>query len=228
MKVYHGSYTEIIEIDLSKSAINRDFGRGFYVTKLQEQAEYWATRKGRQNKTNGVVTEFQFSDAAYTSYGMNVLQFNDYSEEWLDFVVMNRASESPDNLHDYDIIEGPVANDDIATRITFYLEGGITKAEFLEELKFKHSVSHQIALCTHKSLQMIKKAFSKADLKEMTIDDAITQSLVVDFGMTEQQAIDTYFLSETYGELTDETTKYYEKSWQEIYDFLKNELSLLT
>jgi len=224
MKVYHGSYIEILEIDLSKSVINRDFGSGFYVTKLREQAEYWAIRKGRQYQTNGFVTEFQFSDATFTSYGMNVLRFTDYTEEWLDFVVMNRTAESPDNVHDYDIVEGPVADDDIATRIILYLEGGITKAEFLEELKFKHSTSHQIALCTHKSLQMIKKAFSKADLNEMTIDDAINQSLIVDFKMNDYQAIDTYFNSKTYSLLIDENTGYYEKSWQEIYEMLKKEL----
>jgi hypothetical protein len=129
-------------------------------------------------------------------------------------------------LHDYDIVEGPVANDDIATRITFYLEGGITKAEFLEELKFKHLTSHQIALCTQKSLQMIKKAFSRVDLNEMTIDDLIIQSLITDFEMDDYQAIDTYFNSKTYLLLIDENTGYYEKSWQEIYEILKKELKL--
>jgi hypothetical protein len=226
MKVYHGSYVEIFEIDLSKSVINRDFGSGFYVTRFREQAEYWAIRKGRQYQTGGFVTEFQFSDVAFTNYGMNALRFMDYTEEWLDFVVMNRTAESPDNLHDYDIVEGPVANDDIATRITFYLEGGITKAEFIEELKFKHSVSHQIAFCTQKSLQMIKKAFSKVDLSEMTIDDAIIQSLVVDFEMSDFQSIDTYFNSNTYSCLIDENTGLYKKPWQEIYEMLKVELKM--
>lgn len=45
MKVYHGSYTEIETIDLTKGELQRDFGRGFYVTKLREQAEYWGTRE---------------------------------------------------------------------------------------------------------------------------------------------------------------------------------------
>jgi hypothetical protein len=224
MTVYHGSYIEIFEIDLSKSVINRDFGKGFYVTKLRRQAEYWATRKGKQNKTKGFVTEFQLPETAFTSYGMNVLRFADYSEEWLDFVVMNRMAESPENVHDYDIVEGPVADDDIATRITVYISGGITKAEFLEELKFKHTVSHQIALCTQKSLQMIKKAMSKPDLNEMAIDDAITQSLIVDFEMDDYQAIDTYFNSKTYSLLIDETTELYKKSWQDIYELLKQEM----
>jgi hypothetical protein len=224
MKVYHGSFTKIDEVDLTKGELNRDFGRGFYVTNIYEQAEFWAKRKARKQKTSGIVTEFTFLESAFTSNYLNFLRFNDYSEKWLDFVVMNRQNETDRNLHNHDIVEGPVANDDIATRITFYLEGGITKAEFLEELKFKHTVSHQIAFCSQKSLQMIKKAFGKADLKEMTIDDAIIQSLIEDFQMSDYQAIDVYFNSKIYSLLIDESTGYYEKSWQEIYNILKKEL----
>jgi hypothetical protein len=152
------------------------------------------------------------------------LRFKDYSEEWLDFVVKNRQNDTDKNLHDYDIVEGPVANDDIATRIIFYLDGGLTKAEFIEELKFKHTISHQIAFCTQKSLQTLKKAFSQVDLSEMTIDDAITQSLITDFEMSEFQAIDTYFNSKTFSGLIDENTELYKKPWQEIYEMLKIEL----
>ena len=67
---------------------------------------------------------------------------------------------------------------------------------------------------------MLKRAFSKADLNEMAIDDAITQSLVVDFEMNDYQAIDIYFNSKTYSLLIDEKTGYYEKPWQEIYEML--------
>ena len=226
MKVYHGSYTEIDKIDLFKGELARDFGRGFYVTNLYLQAEYWATRKGKQHKTQGIVNEYIFYESAFIGDYFKTLRFAGYSEEWLDFVVMNRQNDTTKNLHDYDIVEGPVADDDITTRITVYLSGGITKAEFLEELKFKHTVSHQIALCTQKSLQMIKKAFSKVDLNEMTIDDAVIQSLIVDFEMNDYQVIDTYFNSKTYSLLIDENTGYYEKSWQEIYEMLKKELKL--
>jgi len=73
---------------------------------------------------------------------------------------------------------------------------------------------------------MLKKAFSKIDLNEMTIDDAITQSLIVDFEMSDYQAIDTYFNSKTYSFLIAQNTGYYEKPWQEIYEILKKELKL--
>jgi hypothetical protein len=44
MKVYHGSYATVNEIDLTKGELNRDFGRGFYVTNIYRQAEFWAKR----------------------------------------------------------------------------------------------------------------------------------------------------------------------------------------
>jgi hypothetical protein len=227
MKVYHGSYCEIDNIDLFKGELDRDFGLGFYVTNLYQQAEFWATRKGRQRKTKGIINEYIFYESAFISDYFKTLRFADYSEEWLDFVVMNRQNDTTKNLHDYDIVEGPVADDDIATRIEIYVSGGITKTEFLEELKFKHTVSHQIAFCTQKSLQMIKKAFTKIDLSEMTIDDAVIQSLIVDFAMNDFQAIDKYFSSKTYSKLIDESSEFYKQSWQKIYEVLKKELKLL-
>lgn len=154
------------------------------------------------------------------------MRFEDYSDVWLDFAVLNRKSTTTENPHDYDIVEGPVADDDIATQIEIYLEGGITKEEFIKDLKFKHYDSHQIAFCTLNSLVVLKKSWSKIDLNEFTIDRAILQSLVVDFNFTEEQAIDKYFQSKTYSDLIVEITKLYEKDWKEIYEMLLAELNL--
>ena len=65
MKVYHGSYMQIEEIDLSKCEIGKDFGQGFYVTNIKEQAQFWAERKGLDNGTKGFVTEFEFNENAF-------------------------------------------------------------------------------------------------------------------------------------------------------------------
>jgi hypothetical protein len=112
MKVYHGSYTAIDEIDLSKAAANRDFGRGFYVTKFRRQAETWARYIGRNHKTEGVVSEFEYiSTSAFARSVCKMKQFDGYGEEWLDFVVMNRDESNPDPAHDYDIVEGPVSDE---------------------------------------------------------------------------------------------------------------------
>jgi hypothetical protein len=226
MKVYHGSFTEIKKIDLSKGELLRDFGRGFYVTKFREQAEYWALRKGKQKQQEACITEFTFLESAFDTNYLKTLQFDDYSVEWLDFVILNRKNDTRDNMHNYDIVEGPIADDAIATRIDFYLSGGIAKAEFIDELRFKHKPSHQIAFCSAKSLLMLHKSLTNEDLKEITIDDAIIQSLVSDYSMSEEKAIDVYFQSNTYRKLIDENSTLCTKDWTEIYQLLKTEINL--
>jgi hypothetical protein len=222
MKVYHGSHIEVSIIDLTKCESGKDFGKAFYVTKFREQAEHWAKRKGKENNTNGFITEYNFYENAFDKFHLNVLRFDSYSEEWLDFVVENRKPDA--SPHDYDLVEGPVANDDITQRIFAYLDGKITKKDFLEELKFKYQPSHQIAFCTVASLQMLEWIKRESDIYKYTISDDITHSLVKDYSFTVEEAIDKYFSSNTYKQLTDETTGLYQKPSEYIYNMLKQEL----
>ena len=226
MKVYHGSYLEVSVIDLSKCEVGKDFGRAFYVTRLFEQAEFWAKRKGRIHNCDGFVTEYNFYENAFGNNILKVLRFCGYSEDWLDFIIENRRPDAA--MHDYDIVEGPVANDDITQRIFSYLAGEISKDDFIEELKFKHQPSHQIAFCTLASLRMLEWVNRKSDLYMLNIDDAVTQSLVKDYGMSEENAVDFYFASGTYQLLTDETTALYKQSWENIYDLVKQEMKSVT
>ena len=219
MKLYHGSYTEINVIDLKKSKPYKDFGRAFYLTKYYEQAKIWANRLGREYKKEGIVTEFEFDEYAYEDESLKVLKFDKYDEQWLDFVVFNRSKRNP--THEYDIVEGPVADDDVTQQIDIYLEGKITKKDFLDELRY-YKPTHQIAFCTLESLQMLERVNKNKFVND--IDDAITQSLVTELDITEQQAIDLYFQSKTYSRLIDENTEFFKKNWQEIYELLKIEL----
>jgi len=151
MIVFHGSYTAVNDIDLTKGRGNLDFDKGFYVTNIRSQAEYWAEKTGRFHKTNGIVSEFEFYENAFEHFELKVLRFSDYTEQWLDFVVLNRDPLSPIPAHDYDIVEGPVANDDVNDRIDDYLAGFVLKAEFLSELA-RHRPSLHICLGTARSL----------------------------------------------------------------------------
>ena len=224
MKVYHGSYTAIENIDFSYCRKRRDFGRGFYVTKNFSQAEYWAIRKGEDNDTEGVVTEFELEDDFFEDESLTVLRFVGYNEEWLDFVMLNRVNKSKKQAHDFDIIEGPVADDDIATRVYDYLKGKVSKKLFLEELTWK-TPTHQICFCTLQSLQSLELNKGKIDTEIIHIDNNIVQSLMTDYGMSELEASDKYYKSKTYTRLADETNEWYKKNWQEIYDGLKRELN---
>jgi hypothetical protein len=227
MRVYHGSYTKIDKIDLSKCEIGKDFGQGFYVTKIRQQADFWAERRGLYNKTEGVVTEFEFNENAFQYFKLKVLRFGEYDEEWLDFVVRNRDLTLPQPTHDFDIVEGPVADDKISTRINFYLAGKISKQQFLEELKW-HEDTHQICFCTGRSLQMLTHIDNPADIDyELSmIGEMLLKQLVTDFDVDEERATDMFYTSAVFARLSDESTGLYHKPWQEIYEMLKIELKL--
>ncbi|MCL2246859.1 MAG: DUF3990 domain-containing protein [Lentimicrobiaceae bacterium] len=225
MKVYHGSYTEIDIIDLSFCDVGKDFGQGFYVTKLREQAESWAKKKGKHNGTSGFVTEYDFDEFFLrNSKRIKVLRFEDYSEEWLEFVVLNRKNKSEQQAHDYDIVEGPVADDKVATEIDKYIDGAISKEQFLSDLTY--NPSHQICCCTMQSLQALSQPKGKIDIAIYDIGDKVVQSLMTDYGINEMEATDIYYTSNTYTQLADENTEFYLKSWQEIYELLKQEIDV--
>ena len=223
MKLYHGSYLKIDAIDLAKAKPYKDFGRGFYLTQFQKQAQVWADRLGREYGTTGVVSEFDFDDYAYEDDSIKVLVFEKYDEQWLDFVVLNRSNRK--QMHDYDIVEGPVADDKIQNKINDYLNGEISKTDFLEELKW-HEETHQICFCSVASLVFLKNSVGgKQVSKFLHIGEPIVEKLITDFGFDEETATDKFFSSDTFSQLSDTETKLYEKDWTEIYELLKQELN---
>jgi len=225
MKVYHGSDTLVAVIDLQKCKPNRDFGRGFYVTKLRSQAENMAVRVTKHSKQTPIVTEYEFDEYAYEDSDLKVLRFDVYDEYWLDFVVLNRNADKRRQAHDYDIIEGPVADDKITRNITKYLQGKISREDFLEMLKHCKP-NHQICFCTVNSLQMLNYIENVKDIESeiSEIGEPLLEQLVLDFGIDEEKATDLFYSSETFGKLADETTKLHKKTWTEIYEILKTEL----
>ena len=226
MIVYHGSYTKIEEIDLSMTMPRKDFGRGFYVTKFRQQAENWAKRIGKDNNCEGVVTEFIFYENAFVDGVHKVLRFNGYTDDWFDFVVLNRRKDSPIRDHDYDIIEGPVADDRISQNITQYLKGKISREKFFEILRREEEPTHQICFCTADSLLMIELKDKNAEIgyEISEIGEQLLKKLVIEQHIDEEQAADLFYSSTTFGKLADISTEFYKKSWQEIYEMLKIEL----
>jgi len=226
MQVFHGSYTKIESIDLSKCQANKDFGRGFYVTKFRKQAEEWAEIIGKVNGTIGVVTEFTFYERAFTEESLKVLRFSEYNDEWFDFIILNRDLESTEQKHDYDIIEGPVADDKVQRRINRYLEGQITREYFFEQLTKYPEPSHQICFCTVDSLRMLKNTNYKPIIKIEDISELIVQKLVTEFDFDEETALNKFFSSNTFSKLADTSNQLCEKDWTETYKLLLNELKL--
>ncbi|MDR0305310.1 MAG: DUF3990 domain-containing protein [Chitinispirillales bacterium] len=223
MKVYHGSYTEIFEIDLFKCEKGKDFGQGFYVTKNRKHAEEWAQRIGNRNGTAGVVTEFEFGKYLYLEKDFCFLRFADYSEEWLDFVVLNRSNKTDNLVHDYDFVEGPIADDKISRRIYDYLDRIVSKIDFLNELKY-HEPTHQICFCTVKSLQLISKPNRKSISTVETIVENVVMQLIEDNKIAEEEAVNIFCNSDTFVQLTDKNSELNKKDWIETYKLLLGEL----
>ena len=224
MKLYYGSYTKIDVVDLTKSKPFKDFGRAFYLTKFYEQAKYWAERLGQEYGTKGIVSEFEFDEYAYEDESLKVLVFESYNEQWLDFIVLNRSNRK--QMHNYDIVEGPIADDKVQTRIVDYLNGEISKKNFLEELKW-YKKNHQIAFCTVASLQFLTQInSSKMVSKFLHIGEPIVEKLMIDFGFDEKTAADKFFSSKTFSKIADTSSQCYKKDWAEIYLHLINELKL--
>ena len=222
MKVYHGSFVAIEEVDLNRCEVGRDFGKGFYVTKLYEQAQTWAKIKGKEKRTKGIVTEFEYEESICRAMKLKTLYFDDYNNDWFDFVVLNRKNIDEEQIHDYDIIEGPVADDKITKQIDRYIEGTISKEQFLNDLI--HYPSHQICFCTLQSLQALSLSKGKIDIAMYDIDYDVILTMMKDYKITELEATRIYYNSKTYEKLSDETTELYKRTWKDIYDMLKIEL----
>jgi hypothetical protein len=206
---------------------NRDFGRGFYVTNIRRQAQIWANRIGRDHHTKGAITEFDFIDTAFTASICKIKRFDGYNEEWLDFVVTNRDIRSQEPAHDYDIVEGPVADDRIQRRLRLYLQGKISKTQFLHELTFRQP-SHQICFGSTRALLMLEPTDDYFDITFHieNIAEPLVTALILDRNIDEAKAADLFFASDIFVQLADEKTKLYLKHWQDIYQMLKKELNL--
>ena len=121
----------------------KDFGYGFYCTNLEKQAKRWAlTRKG-----DSVVNKYQYIE----NTDLKIKSFSEMTDEWLDFVAECRRGK----LHDYDIVEGPMADDQIWNFVEGFLEGRITRQAFWELVKFNYP-THQIVFCTDEALKTLE------------------------------------------------------------------------
>lgn len=133
MEVYHGSTIGVKEPLVNIGRANLDFGKGFYVTTLHDQAASWACRPINANKPKWISTfEFDY-DAVKEAYQVKI--FPKYDEEWLDFVLACRQGSSV--WESYDVVQGGIANDKIFNTIELFTAGLISKAETLSRLAYE-------------------------------------------------------------------------------------------
>ena len=138
MILYHGSNVVIDKIDLSLCKPYKDFGRGFYLTDIQSQAEDMANRRVRlAGEGNPIVTAFEFDERLLKDKSINTLVFPMVSVKWAEFVLNNRDINHEGFTHNYDIVVGPVANDTVAFQLRRFLLGAISLNSLVKELEYK-------------------------------------------------------------------------------------------
>lgn len=138
MNLYHGTNTDIIEIDLSKGNKYKDFGQGFYLTSDRATAVRMATKKARLFGGQPTLITYEFDESALDS-DLKIKCFPaKATAEWLKFVAANRDKDCPDKPHNYDIISGPIADDGVVLTLTNFQDGIYTPEQAAIALQDKY------------------------------------------------------------------------------------------
>ncbi|MFQ9979081.1 DUF3990 domain-containing protein [Clostridium cadaveris] len=143
MIVYHASGEEVEFPEIRKSKYTKDFSWGFYCTNNYDQAKKWAKR----NRKSPTINSYEYTG----KNNLKILKFYNMNDEWLDFIAECRKGF----IHDYDIVEGPMADDTIWNYVNDFLAGEISRNIFWDLAKFKYP-THQISFHTLKALDCLK------------------------------------------------------------------------
>lgn len=133
MKVYHTSPVIVENPDIAHSRDFLDFGSGFYVTTMLNQAQKYGDRFIRRGK-DAILNIYELADDI-TAW--KVIEFKHYDEAWLDFVTECRAGRT---VGDYDVVIGGIANDKVFRTVDLYYAGEINKEECLRRLILRNPI----------------------------------------------------------------------------------------
>ncbi len=162
MILFHGSNVKVSDIDLSKCRPNKDFGRGFYLTDIEEQAVQMSKRVTRMYGGTPTVSRFDLDEKIFSDDAVSAMIFEAPNREWALFVINNRNRKYADHKnplsnHDnkYDIVTGAVANDDIAYLFRTFSNGLIDMDALVRGLEYK-ILTRQYSFHTTKALRYLK------------------------------------------------------------------------
>lgn len=155
MKLYHGTYTDFAQIDLSLSQKGKDFGKGFYLSDNYDQAYNMAVFKSLQFNGTPIVLQYEFDESLLYDGELSFSKYEEYSREWAEFVLKNRVNMSDVNIHTYDVIYGPIANDKVGVQIRNLMEQNIDMDIFLKRLKYMQGITFQYFFGTEKAISKL-------------------------------------------------------------------------
>ncbi len=139
MVIYHGSNVIVESPEIRIQKYNKDFYFGFYCTLFPEQAIRWAVRFHGA----GYLNEYLYEP----DDRLKIKRFPEMSEEWLDFIVSCRLGHP----HEYDIVEGSMANDTIFNYVQNFVDGKISR-QAVWELARNKKPTHQISFHTARAV----------------------------------------------------------------------------
>ena len=143
MLIYRAS-KEIVEYpEVRKTKYTKDFSWGFYCTRDLEQARRWALRGSGE----GIINKYEYTE----NPALHTMLFQGLTDEWLDFIAHCRAG----GLHEYDIVEGPMANDTIWNYVNDFMQGTISREKFWALARFKYP-TNQVSFHTLRALDCIQ------------------------------------------------------------------------
>lgn len=153
MKLYHGSVVTVKNPSIRQGRSNTDFGKGFYTTIDFEQAARWARiRRERAGGGTAIVSVYSVDDEILQRDDLHIMAYNGATVEWLDFVVANRRNVP---LHNYDIVLGPVANDNLYATISLYENGELSAEAAIVQLK-THVLFNQVSFHTSAAISHLR------------------------------------------------------------------------
>ena len=152
MILYHGSNVPVLKPYLQKMQRNLDFGKGFYTTSDLAQAESWARRKAALLKSGSpVVSCYEVDESRIAA--LKTLRFHTADRAWLDYVVSYRkGAAEPDG---YELVIGPVANDQTTQTLTLYLDGFLDADAAIRRLLMQR-LKDQYAFRTESRLALLR------------------------------------------------------------------------
>jgi len=150
VNIYHGSDSVVEKPEILQSNRLLDFGIGFYTTSNKEQANRWAEKVSLRNNSGEKFLSVYKLDKEEAKQQLNIIEFISADEKWLDFITVNRrGKEIP---QEYDIVIGPVADDNVYLTVKLFETGVLDKEEALKRLKIE-KLFNQILFHTVKSLK---------------------------------------------------------------------------
>lgn len=155
--LYHGSNTDIEQINLKAGIPYKDFGQGFYLTPDIETAKRMAQKK--VNLFGGMPTliTYEFMEEELAGMSLKVMRFPEKATaDWFLFIDANRDRKLPHPTHDYDIVVGPIADDGVVLQLTSYHRGTSTAEQAAFDLQDKY-LDQQYFFGSEASLQVIRK-----------------------------------------------------------------------